>query len=361
MFWRKKRYNAEAYRGKGAVLHVLGRHQEALTALEQAMRLNPNDAETRAMYSIASEATRRLTTSSSFLPESLARLGFTESVINTKHVIIPPLCIVPAGPFIMGSSAEPRSIVHPQHQITLPTFQIGKFPVTVAEYACAVRAGAVPEPKGISFFGKVGFTWQVQLMQLDHPVVCISWEDAISYASWLTDLTEEQWKLPTEAEWEKAARGSEGRIYPWGNEWDPTCANTWESRKKSLTPVGSYPGGASPYGVQDMAGNVLEWCSSIFLPYPYDPNDGREEITNPRNRVARGGSFLDGSKEVRTFHRDYNKQAHVSIGMRLVRSTSTALYTWHFEHGLAVELRRSRLDDKSEEKLYKVRSYRKHR
>jgi toxoflavin biosynthesis protein ToxD len=91
-------------------------------------------------------------------------------------------------------------------------------------------------------------------------VTHISWKAALEYVAWLTQVTGEPWRLPTEEEWEKAARGADARIFPWGNNWDPTRANTEEGGPGDTTPVGSYPNGASPYGALDMAGNVNEWC-----------------------------------------------------------------------------------------------------
>ncbi len=159
----------------------------------------------------------------------------------------------------------------PQHRVELAAFQIGKYPVTVAEYALAVTAGAVPEPPAV---GSV--TWQTQLQHLDHPVVCVSWQDATAYAAWLRTVTERQtgWRLPSEAQWEKAARwdpaANASRIYPWGDSFDTSRCNTYESGIGTTTPVGSYPAsdqrrsGASPCGAEDMAGNVWEWTSSLY-------------------------------------------------------------------------------------------------
>ncbi len=137
--------------------------------------------------------------------------------------------------------------------------------------------------------------WQRQLGKLDHPVVCVSWHDAVAYAAWLAQVTGQAWRLLTEAEWEKAARWDpvtrHSRIYPWGDAFDQSRCNTSGRVKGGTTPVGTYPTGASPCGAQDMAGNVEEWTSSVFKPYPYDSGDGREALDAPEGRVLRGGTF----------------------------------------------------------------------
>src|SRR5262249_33065768 len=145
------------------------------------------------------------------------------------------------------------------------------FPITVAEYACAVRAEWVREP-----LRRHGVSWHAQQCRPDHPVVNVSWDDAMAYADWLATVSRQPWRLPTEAEGEKAARGPDGRIYPWGDHWDQTRANTSDGGPGTTTPVGRNPRGASPYGAQDLAGNVWEWCSTLSLLYPYQETDGRE-------------------------------------------------------------------------------------
>jgi formylglycine-generating enzyme required for sulfatase activity len=182
---------------------------------------------------------------------------------------------------------------------------------------------------------------------LNHPVVAVSWHDAISYCQWLTDrlkewegtpkplatqLRQEGWRvtLPSEAEWEKAARGWDSRIYPWGDEFDLSGANTEETGIGGTSTVGSFPRGASPYGCLDMAGNVWEWTRSLWgkdvsdpeFRYPYDPGDGREDLAAPDSmcRVMRGGAFFFDLRFVRCAFRgwDYPDGHDGNIGFRVV-------------------------------------------
>jgi formylglycine-generating enzyme required for sulfatase activity len=257
-------------------------------------------------------------------PPSLAQLGFEGLVINGIEVIIPPVCDVPAGAFLMGSVPKRDHVAakeswtndeQPQHTVNLPAYEIACFPVTVAEYACFVRAGH-PEPA----------IWQKQQSKLDHPVVAVTWYDAVAYAAWLTGQTGEHFRLPTEAEWEKAARGTDARIYPWGDVFDQARCNTNESGIKTTTPVGSFPTGASPYGVHDMAGNVWEWTSSRYVPYPYSIPMEPEDAHSPENRVLRGGSWSYGARNARAACRDLDLPGNFrgSLGFRLARLTPSS-------------------------------------
>jgi len=124
-------------------------------------------------------------------------------------------------------------------------------------------------------------------------VVDVTWHDARAYVAWLRERTEESYRLPTEAEWEKAARSDDGRLWPWGNDWDAARANCKPAGPGTTTPVGQYsPKGDSHYGCADMAGNVWEWCSSEYRDYPYRAGDGREKLEGSSGRRAmRGGSW----------------------------------------------------------------------
>jgi formylglycine-generating enzyme required for sulfatase activity len=226
-------------------------------------------------------------------PPRLASLGYHIAFLNGAEVILPPVCTVPAGPYLMGSDPkkdkDARDNEKPQHSVTLAAFQIGKFPVTVAEYACFVRTGR-REPD----------FWKEQLGKLDHPVGSIDWQDAMAYAMWLVERTGQPWQLPSEEQWEKTARGTDGRLYPWGDSFDASRCNTAEDHKLGTTPVGSYPNGASPYGALDMAGNVREWTSSLYKPVPYSFTGGRGAQAIPIEvHVLRGGSSRDRAASAR--------------------------------------------------------------
>ena len=258
----------------------------AATAAEILQNLGaPKEELRKRLLELAEHGGEILEQLQSILPQSLRRLGYTVIVYEGHEVIIPPVCAIPAGEFLMGSDKrkdkEARDNELPQHRVRLEEYAIGKYPLTVAEYGMFVEATHRAAPRD----------WDTQKKRPEHPVVYVSWEDVQAYAKWLGEVTGEKWRLPSEAEWEKAARGTDGRIYPWGNEWDASRANTWEKGPHETTPVGSYPQGASPYGVMDMAGNVWEWTNTVYKEYPYDAGDGREDVNSINTRVLRGGSW----------------------------------------------------------------------
>jgi formylglycine-generating enzyme required for sulfatase activity len=204
---------------------------------------------------------------------------------------------IPAGEFLMGSFNEDKQAFDsemPQHTLYLPDYYIAKYLVTVDEYRTFVQESQYATTDKRSLERRLS-DWQ------NHPVVYVTWNDAFTFARW-KGMT-----LPSEAEWEKAARGTNGRIYPWGNYWQSGLANTdeyWSTRGLSsrlpragfgmTTPVGFFsPDGDSPYGCADMAGNVWEWTRSVWQEYPYNGNDGRENENASRFRTLRGGSFFN--------------------------------------------------------------------
>ncbi|HIP80660.1 MAG TPA: hypothetical protein EYH07_19645, partial [Kiloniellaceae bacterium] len=152
-----------------------------------------------------------------------------------------------------------------------------------------------------------------------HPVTETTWAGARAYCAWRGA------RLPSEVEWEAAARGLEGRLYPWGDHQSPRQRVHLSNRTGETAPVGSYLGGATPLGLLDMAGSLAEWTSSLKRPYPYDPGDGRESAEAAGERVTRGGDYLFDSDpdELTTFHRDGFSNApergHRHIGFRCAR------------------------------------------
>lgn len=264
------------------------------------------------------------------LPDRLAELGFDQQSAGGQEAVLvrPPLCDVPEGAFLMGSEPnedpETTEAEQPQHEVVLGAFQIARFPVTVAEYAAFLRSGY-----------RTPMHWNHLRRRPDHPVVGVTWHDALAYTVWLAALTGESWQLPTEAQWEKAARWDQvngrARIYPWGNTFDASRANTQASPgKRDTTPVGTYPNGASPCGAQDMAGNVWEWTRSLYRPYPYVASDGREDVAVlGSRRVLRGGNMGNLPRYARAAFRyhDYSLApdlATLGIGFRLVRVVADA-------------------------------------
>ena len=217
---------------------------------------------------------------------------------------------IPAGPFTMGSDTGEGDEA-PAHQVDLPAFEIDKFEVTNADFARFVEATGYQtdaEKEGRSK------TWRKAAEGKDnHPVVYVSWNDAVAYCEWLGK------RLPTEAEWEKAARGTDGRMYPWGNKWDPARANAKESGLRGTAVVGSFGAGASPYGVEDMAGNVWEWTADWYQPYP--GSTYRSQYFGEKFKVVRGGGWFEMADAVRTTNRDLTSAdaANDDIGFRCAR------------------------------------------
>jgi len=276
----------------------------------------------------------------SAIPARLERLAFQGWRDKTTSIafIIPPMCQVPASTFTMGSDpSDPQAYPGDKglYSIFVDTFAIGTYPVTVAEYALAVQAGAVSRPQDPPDNGSPGapwrdkyLTWELQKEQrADHPVVCVSWQEARAYCRWLAQVSGQPWRLPSEAEWEKAARWdathNHARIYPWGDHWDKTRTNTHEEGPRITTPVGAYAeqGDASPYGCHDMAGNVWEWANDAWYPnQPYDAS--KHENDADTWRVLRGGSWRSPPGNVRAACRigmkwDVGDRA---VGFRLARS-----------------------------------------
>jgi serine/threonine-protein kinase len=198
-----------------------------------------------------------------------------------------PMVLIPAGEFLFGPDRE---------KVQTEAYYIDQFPVTNAEYKKFADETGHTEPdhwrRGVIPEGKE-----------DHPVVHVRWESAAAYAEWAGK------RLPTEIEWEKAARGTDGRQWPWGNTFDKNKCNSGESNTMTTSPVGKYsPQGNSPYGVADMAGNVFEWIGGKYSP-----------IRMP----LRGGNWLDGAEQARTHARRMHTphRRNDFIGFRCVADT----------------------------------------
>ena len=219
---------------------------------------------------------------------------------------------VPAGKFVMGSNDQEDE--KPQHTVDIPyDYYMARFPVTNAQYAAYVKAKAIIHP--VSGWEKKG----------DHPVMNVSWKDAMAYCQWWNDLRRNELpsgvvlRLPTEAEWE-ARVGTDGLTYPWGNTFDKNKCNTDKDGKNDTTPVGAYsPQGDSPYGAADMAGNVWEWTHSLFERYPYEADDGREDENVSGHHVQRGGSFIGTYQLARSASRYRGDPSFLDfVGFRVV-------------------------------------------
>ena len=196
---------------------------------------------------------------------------------------------------------EQWSATSAQGTVELPDYFISRFEVTVAQF----RVFAHESGRGIIDSHALG-------SELDHPVVGVSWTDAVAYAQWLqgalmewsgtpaalASMFEGDWKigLPSEAEWEKAARGGDGRIFPWGDAQRPDRANY---RARGTTAVGSFECPECPFGLADMSGNVWEMTRSPYQPYPYDSTDDRDDLEAESLWVMRGGSFNEAEQNVR--------------------------------------------------------------
>jgi formylglycine-generating enzyme required for sulfatase activity len=239
---------------------------------------------------------------------SLARQEATAlhagGTIYLSYLLGRPLVFIPSGHFLMGNDPTTDELAdtseQPQHELWLPGYWISRYPVTARRFK--------------EFLDDSRYRPRLQARNHgrgDYPVVDVAWRDALAYCEWLSRASGLHVTLPSEAEWEKAARGVDGRRYPWGNHPPTTALCNFEQ----ATPVGEYsPQGDSPYGCADMAGNVWEWTRSAFRRYPYNPNDGRESFAGDEARVVRGLSFNNAEKLTRCAYR-YNLKPMLHLGV----------------------------------------------
>ena len=243
---------------------------------------------------------------------------------------------IPESEFTMGSIRVKDREAHedemPAQLLRVTDFFMMRHPVTNKQFEQFIRETGHRAP----LFWKNN-TYPED--QADHPVVGVSYYDALAFCAWAADVTGLPIRLPTEPEWEKAARGPEPQLYSWGNEWRSGVCNISEEKRNGTSSVGQYsPQGDSPYGIADMGGNVQEWCSSLFGSYPYDPTDGREaHVYDLHNRdllpklietgctsmpesgeaslgksVIRGGSWRESRFQARCAYRSWAAPMHRS-------------------------------------------------
>jgi formylglycine-generating enzyme required for sulfatase activity len=252
---------------------------------------------------------------------------------------------IPAGSFDMGTpdgyTASNGDDEHPQHSVTLSGYYIGKYEVTRGEYRAFMNAGGYTTE---SYWSTDGWSWKVShsrtepyywaesqnwgsppgaFTQTDkHPVVGVSYYEAEAYCNWAGG------HLPTEAQWERAARwtGTHANVYPWGDTWDAEKCNNWDDSLYpgwQTTPVGSYSSYGSPSGCQDMAGNVWEWCKDWYLSNYYSTSPGSDPPgpTSGSYRVLRGGGWLDFEINTRCAYRDLDNPFNYwdNYGFRIAR------------------------------------------
>jgi len=227
------------------------------------------------------------------------------------------MVLVSAGPFILGSTNGDSDEV-PIREIFLDGFYIDQFEVTNASYKECVDQGRCNPPR--QFDSQTRFEYYGTTEYANYPVIYVSWEDARMYCQWRAG------RLPTELEWEKAARGPEGFVYPWGNEFDEGnanycggavfCPDAPDDGYKDTAPVDAFASGASPYGAFQMAGNVNEWTADWYDQNFYSSlNDGDENPLGPESgsgRVIRGGSFGLNAEKIRTTNRGFNAPSEFS-------------------------------------------------
>jgi formylglycine-generating enzyme required for sulfatase activity len=297
-------------------------------------------------------------------------------------------CLVPAGPFWMGSE-EGRDDEKPLHEVEIPyDYWLGRFPVTNAQFEAFVKAGGYElarfwseaqkvnrwqkgQVKGwtLTSSGQVEDMWRAKPHDYgepfnlpNHPVVGVTWYEALAFTCWLTERWQaagrlpKEWqiRLPTEAEWEKAAKGglqvitqtivvsmdasvvrngtslqanpNPHRRYPWGEVIEPGHANYSQSSVGSTSAVGAFPEGHSPYGCEELSGNVWEWGQSEWKDYPYDARDGREQLDGTSSRVLRGGAYYNDDNWLRGAFRD-GRYPDFGLDLRGFRVCASPFFT----------------------------------
>lgn len=271
----------------------------------------------------------------------LLAIFFSSPVIQAQAIEPPETVQVPSGSFIMGSTRAERETAYlldeaaynhtrtrewkwyedePRSKPNLNSYRITKTLVTNRQYAAFIADTQHPAPgvdaatwRGYKlihpFKRTLKFSWKAarpSMDRLDHPVVLVHYSDALAYAKWVSQKTGRTWRLPTEAQWEKAARGTDGRLYPWGNTFNATRLNSHDQGPFDTVAVGKYPTGASPYGLLDAAGQVFEWTQTS---------------AGKSRHIVKGGSWDDkgcGVCRAAARHSRPDHLKHILVGFRLV-------------------------------------------
>jgi serine/threonine-protein kinase len=258
--------------------------------------------------------TPTLAQTSTFVPV----IGST--IVFQKDTMV--LVFVPGGEFDMGSNDNDRDAAEsekPRHKVTLPGYWIDKTEVTNRQYQLCLDSGGctklnnVSSPTRPDYFASAAYA--------DYPVIWVSWDQANAYCKWAGR------RLPTENEWEKAARGVDARLYPWGNDAPNNTLSNYDLIIGDTTKVGSYPNGASPYGVLDMAGNVIEWVEDFYYP-SYFPLLYNPTVPPPPSagiHALRSSSWSASKAEVRVAVRHFNNRPdgiYNNVGIRCAMSAT---------------------------------------
>jgi formylglycine-generating enzyme required for sulfatase activity len=244
---------------------------------------------------------------------------------------LPPQMVrIAGGTFTMGDKNE-------EHQVTLPTFEIARYPLTNAQWKLFIEDDGYTSDKewwddaGRAWLRKHGHTqpsvWDDErfgIARPNHPVVSISWYEAVAFCRWLSQQTGDNYYLPSEAEWEYAARRATRRTYPWGDEEPDAERANFVQNHNGTNAVGCFPAGATPEdGICDLAGNVWEWTRSVYQGYPYNPDDEREGISNPSGKLFTrcGGGWGYRSLSLRASYRLYRAPDDLNdnVGCRVAR------------------------------------------
>jgi formylglycine-generating enzyme required for sulfatase activity/energy-coupling factor transporter ATP-binding protein EcfA2 len=295
------------------ILSTKQKHEKSQLRLwllgSKALRDFPSSKRADKIVTLARNKLYKLIESNASIEERF-EAGEIVGALGDSRIRVDSMVLVKEGKFMRGSSEADNE--KPQREIYLDNFMIGKYPVTNEEFKEFIDDGGYDKEE---FWTKEGWQWREENKIYEpkywhdrkwnapnFPVVGISWFEASAYVSWLSKRTGNPYRLPTEAEWEKAARGTDGSKYPWGEHFDEKLCNSYESGLNRTSPVDIFPKGKSPYGCFDMAGNVWEWCSDWYDDnyYANSPDRNPKGPFSGASRVARGGGWFNFARDCRS-------------------------------------------------------------